>query len=225
MKLHDLIIEDPHRLDEINIKQAIAAGALGAATMMPSTSLNTNQPETQRTVQPAVSTQKEKQPQQDIFKSLNAAASKYSVDPQLFSRIVSAARKHAHPDFPRVDDIIAIIGVESSFQPNAVSGLKKDPARGLMQIRPGVWKIPPHELMDIEKNIKYGSKILRKYYERLGDKEAAIQAYNVGITAFRRGKTNERYLQKYKIEKRNIARAQQVEQQPTDKTSNILAAR
>lgn len=201
MKLSDILSPEKEQLDEINLKQALAGAAIGATAMLPISTQHRAPPQPQAATQSAsksdyLSTAR---------RALDSAASKYSVDPALFDRIVKAAHKHAHADFPKAEDIIAIAAVESGFRPSVKSNLKRDPALGLMQIRPGVWNIPPHKLMSVEDNIMYGSKILRKYYERLKDKDAAVQAYNVGITAYRKGKKNERYLQKYKTEKQNIA--------------------
>ena len=69
---------------------------------------------------------------------------------------------------------LAVIEVESYFNPYAVSNLKKDPARGLMQVRPGVWleKLGlknKNELHDIEKGIDAGCKILRTYLDETND--------------------------------------------------------
>jgi soluble lytic murein transglycosylase-like protein len=111
--------------------------------------------------------------------------------------VVELAFEYEHSEFPKAEDILAVIGVESSFNPDSVSGLRRDPAVGLMQVRPGIWDIDPEHLEDIENQIKYGARILTQYYRRLGDKEAALQAYNLGITKFRRGGRNQRYVDKF----------------------------
>jgi soluble lytic murein transglycosylase-like protein len=103
-------------------------------------------------------------------------------------------------DFPRTEDIIAIVGIESSFRPTVKSSLKTDPAVGLMQVRPGVWKVSHKELSTIDGQIKHGANILAQYYDKIGKVEGAVMAYNVGITAYRKGKTNKKYLNKYKTE-------------------------
>lgn len=128
-------------------------------------------------------------------------AQKYRIDPRLARTIVVLAIKHEDKVFPRATDILAVIGVESSFNPSAVSKLRRDPARGLMQVRPGVWKIDPSELNDIEKQIVIGVRILKKYYARTGDEEGALHAYNIGITNYRAGKTNPAYVAKVEREK------------------------
>lgn len=138
------------------------------------------------------------------MKAVAAITTRYKVDEQLALQIVKLAKKHQRDDFPKASDIIAIIGVESSFRPNVKSQLKKDPAVGLMQVRPGVWKIPHVELSTIEGQIKHGARILAEYYDSIGRKDGAVMAYNIGITAYRKGRQNPRYLNKYKRELANL---------------------
>ena len=52
-------------------------------------------------------------------------AEKYRVSEDLVQRVVSLAYKYQDPEFPKAKDILAIISVESSFDPNSKSGLKK----------------------------------------------------------------------------------------------------
>jgi soluble lytic murein transglycosylase-like protein len=64
---------------------------------------------------------------------------------------------------------------------------------------PGAWNEDPNKLLnDVEYNIKKGSEILKRYYKRFGSAEEAVQAYNIGETAFKRGKESPDYLKKYK---------------------------
>lgn len=125
-------------------------------------------------------------------------AKKYRVSEELVQEVVDLAYKYESPDFPKAIDILAIIGVESSFDPSAKSQLKHDPAVGLMQVRPGIWNIKPSDLATVEQQIKHGSQILSHYYKKLGNAEDAVQAYNIGITNFNRGRRNERYVSKYR---------------------------
>lgn len=125
------------------------------------------------------------------------------VDPDKVNEIVSAAIKHSHPVFPQAHHLLALAGIESSFNDLAVSKLKNDPARGLTQIRPMIWNIHPKELSTIDGQIKHGAHILKTYHEKLGDPDNAIRAYNVGITNLNKGKKRdaaERYLAKFKSE-------------------------
>jgi hypothetical protein len=119
-------------------------------------------------------------------------------DKNVVRQVVDLAHKYERPDFPRAKDILSIVAIESSFDPSAKSKLKKDPAIGLTQIRPGVWNIPKEELNNIENQIKHGADILAHYFDKLKDKESAIIAYNKGITAFKKGKYDQKYLNKFK---------------------------
>lgn len=142
--------------------------------------------------------EKEKQDKRETL--VATIVNKYKVDKKLAESVVNFAEKHQRDDFPKVEDIIAIVGIESSFRPHVKSALKRDPAVGLMQVRPGVWKIPMKELSTIDGQIQHGVKILEQYYKRVGKVDGAVMAYNIGITAYRKGKKNERYLKKYKNE-------------------------
>jgi len=127
-------------------------------------------------------------------------AKKYRVSRKLIQQVVELAYKYEDPTFPKAADILAIVGVESSFNPESRSRLRHDPAIGLMQVRPGIWNINAAELRSIESNIKHGANILRHYYKKLGSAEAAVQAYNLGLTRFRKGGRNKRYVAKYRLE-------------------------
>jgi len=79
--------------------------------------------------------------------------------------------------------IVAVIEVESQFNPYAVSQLKKDPARGLMQVRPGIWgkKLDlkkNNDLHDIEIGIDAGTRVLRIYLDETeNDMKKALYKY------------------------------------------------
>lgn len=139
--------------------------------------------------------------QQYLAEQITARYTK--VDPALAEEIVKYAHQYEHDIFPKAQDILAIIGVESSFRPNVASSLKKDPALGLMQVRAKVWSHKvDRQLMDqVEYQIKYGSEILAEYYQRnQGDVDGAVQSYNIGITAYRKGREAPKYLDKYRQE-------------------------
>lgn len=87
--------------------------------------------------------------------------------------------KYHHPKL-----LLAMIKVESNFNPNACS---KKNALGLMQIRPQVWKEKlieegiietENDLLDIEKNIKAGSYILTHYQSKSKTLKQALGKYN-----------------------------------------------
>ena len=87
------------------------------------------------------------------------AGKRYSVDPVL---------------------ILSVMAIESRYNPVAESVVG---AKGLMQIIPKyhLEKLLDHggedALLDPEVNIQVGAQILREYYRRLGDQEAALQMY------------------------------------------------
>ena len=175
MKLHELALQP---IDENAIhKIAMAASVLlGLLSHSPTSSTDDNPI---RFHYPVV-----------MDKLVMAVSKKYKVDSLVLKQVVAAARKYEHPDFPTAKDILAVAGVESSFNPDATSRLKQDPARGLMQFRPQVWDIPVEDLNTIDGQIKHGANILRQYYEKLGTREAALHAYNVGITNHKKSLSN-----------------------------------
>jgi hypothetical protein len=76
--------------------------------------------------------------------------------------------------------ILSVMAIESRYNPVAESTVG---AKGLMQIMPKFHldKLLDHggeeALLDPEVNIHVGAQILREYYRRLGDQEAALQMY------------------------------------------------
>ena len=197
MKLQEVL--EPEQLDENSLKKAALAG-LASASMFGA--LNTAKHTPPPPVPPTVQQQQEPEPVVDSAAEARQAlaqkiASEYRINPDLAGHIVELAHKYEKDSFPTAKDILAVIGIESSFNPNAVSQLKKDPARGLMQVRPGVWGLAPGELKNAEDQIRIGSDILHQYYSKLKNKEAALHAYNMGITNFRKGKHNPRYVAKF----------------------------
>jgi soluble lytic murein transglycosylase-like protein len=76
--------------------------------------------------------------------------------------------------------ILSVMAIESRYNPVAESVVG---AKGLMQIIPKYHldKLLNHggeeALLDPEVNITVGAQILREYYRRLGDQEAALQMY------------------------------------------------
>ena len=67
--------------------------------------------------------------------------------------------------------IVAVMEVESNFDPFSVSKLKSDPARGLMQVRYNVWKEAlgmksAYDLHSISGGIDAGTRVLRTYLDQ-----------------------------------------------------------
>ncbi|MBQ3507464.1 MAG: lytic transglycosylase domain-containing protein [Clostridia bacterium] len=83
--------------------------------------------------------------------------------------------------------VFAVIHTESSFDSGAVSPAG---AVGLMQMTPDTFKWLTDEILfdhlesgmlyDPETNIKYGTYLLSRYYDRYGDWELVFAAYNGG---------------------------------------------
>lgn len=187
MKLYEVFELRDEQLNENLLRKAMAAAGFVLAAIP---SAITTTPDAEHQEMMAKYTP-------NVQKLVSVAAGKYDVSPKIVQRVVAAAVKHQYPDFPTAKDILAVVGVESSFKHDAVSKLKKDPARGLMQVRPGVWNISEESFKSIDTQIKTGAKILRQYYEKLGDREAALHAYNVGLTNHNTGKRqNPRYVPK-----------------------------
>jgi len=199
------------QLDEISLRQAMAAGMIGATALgLPKDLTHGAIPpsEQRHVVIPAQHLGGSKPPMPEAplppeqEQTVQLILKKYrGADEETIRRIVSAAYANQKPIFPRAHDILSIVGIESSFRPGAVSELRRDPARGLMQVRPAVWGLEPDPLHDIETNIKTGSDILSQYFKKLRDREKALHAYNIGITSVLNGETNPAYVEKFQRER------------------------
>lgn len=202
----DHLLETDEQLDEASLKQVAAAAAFLGAAIIPHSMDKQSFLDPSRVefvkVLPDEGAREAKSAKSDLL--VAAILSKYkTIDPLIAKQIVTVAKKHARPDFPRAEDILSVIGVESSFNHLAKSKLKKDPAKGLMQVRPGVWKISDSDLHHIEDQIKHGVKILSYYYDKLESREGALRAYNLGITRHLKNKNDPRgavYVEKFKKE-------------------------
>lgn len=130
---------------------------------------------------------------------------KYKVEYAFAFKVASLAKQYERKSFPQASDILAIIGIESSFKPHAKSNLAEDAAVGLTQIRPKAWshKIKASELATIDGQVRHGSDILAHYYDVLQDKQAAVKSYNIGLNGYQQGKrpaAAARYAAKYRME-------------------------
>lgn len=209
MKVYHLFLNEEEQIVlEFKLKHAVVAAGIGAALM--------GHPK-QTTQEPTVQTQSKPTAQVVIpapkpqvnpaqMKMAQQIAEKYKIDPEDALEIVQLAYKYEKQSFPKAKDILAIIGVESSFDPDSVSGLRRDPAVGLMQVRPKVWGMNAEELQgNVEKQIATGSDILHLYYKKLRQRDAAVAAYNVGMSEFRAGNNAEGYVSKYMHELKSYA--------------------
>ena len=99
--------------------------------------------------------------------------------------------------------VLAVISVESRFNPIAESGMG---ARGLMQIIPKfhLEKLAAHggedAVLDPDSNIAVGTQILREYMRRTGSLEAGLQYYNGAAWD-----EEARYTQRVLTERRRLA--------------------
>ena len=94
---------------------------------------------------------------------------------------IAAAQRHGlDPDL-----VLAVVGVESGFQPDAVSNKG---AQGLMQLMPGTAReMGVTDALDPAQNLDGGTRYLRMLVARYGgDLGKALAAYNAGPGAVRR---------------------------------------
>jgi len=119
----------------------------------------------------------------------------YDIPKNKAYKIVIKADAHSSKTFPQLEDILAIIAVESRFKTEARSPTN---AVGLMQI---VYK---KSSTNVEQNIKDGSTLLKKYYHLTKSKDATIQSYNIGIGSYYNGLRSKEYLEKVKKHKRKF---------------------
>lgn len=213
MKVCEILHKD--QLDESAWRNALAAGVLGVSALSPSAITKSSPPEYERPsdemvvhgkrsnapnmeVNPKIEPPGRSLQRQEMARSI---ARTYRVGLDLSQEVVNLAFKLEDKVFPKAEDILAVIGIESSFNPDSVSSLRSDPARGLMQVRPGVWNLDLDSFQDVESQIKNGVAILKHYYRKTGNREDTLHAYNIGLTRFRRGGRNSRYVAKVQHER------------------------
>lgn len=126
-------------------------------------------------------------------------STKWRISPALATNIVNLAEKNARADFPKRNDILAIIAVESSFNPKA----SFRGSHGLMQIekKSHLNKLAGRNIFDIAVNIELGSNILYEYFMLVGKNvKATLLSYNAGIGNYKKGRYKLEYYQKYKTQ-------------------------
>lgn len=193
-------------LNEIKLKHVIAAGAIAAAAITggSSTSAPKHIDKQEQAGEARRMSFKSFALKQDAKARRLAMVitDNYAIGTNLALKVAKLAIKHQKPGFPSAEDLLAVCGVESSFDPDAVSNLKHDPAVGLLQVRPAVWGLNKAKLASsVEEQIKIGSEILHKYYQKLKSKDAALHAYNIGMTNYMKQKgLNPSYPRKVKDE-------------------------
>lgn len=139
------------------------------------------------------------QPDWQKWKVVYAIADRFKRSPDTVSQIYDATKAAA--SHYQLDHSLpmAIVAVESGFNPFAKS---HDGAEGVMQTlkASGVHPIEPQ---DIEQSVYAGSGLFYAYYKQLGSLQAAVKAYNIGITNYVRGKhhkAGKKYLAKVEKE-------------------------
>jgi hypothetical protein len=208
MKLNEII--ESEQLDEIKLKHFMAGAALGAAMGASGGAVVQHSHDKaqivaaqskEAAIKKSAKTESEKK-QIEIDKLTDIVLDKYKIDPKKAEEIVKLTKKYESPSFPTAADLLAVIGIESSFNPAAKSNLKHDKAIGLTQVRPKIWGIHASDLKgNMDKQIELSADILEKYYQKLGSKDKAIHAYNVGLTNVRHKKgLNPDYVRKWKQE-------------------------
>ena len=107
---------------------------------------------------------------------------KPGIDKQLARDIAHSVAIRAREHRRDPDLVLALIAVESNFNPNAVSPTG---ALGLTQVMPS-WKASlgiKQDLRDVDTSIQTGLHILGAYEQTFGGLELALTAYNRGPTA------------------------------------------
>lgn len=108
-------------------------------------------------------------------------AKRYSVSPEAVESIVRLAYKVGKEEKVEPTLILAIVGIESSYNPFAASPVG---ARGLMQVMPTIHKdkfeaLSPGDWSPLnpEMNMRVGAKIVREYTRRTGSVSAGLRWY------------------------------------------------
>lgn len=123
-------------------------------------------------------------------------AQRYDRPLSLTQEITNTTKTLVNKDsFPRREHVLAVFAIESEFNPFARSPAG---AKGLGQI------LYKKTKMDIVHNTQDTIYLLKLYYKKFGSEDAAIQAYNVGETNYRKGARNYKYLAKYKQHKKEL---------------------
>lgn len=196
-------MENLQQLEEGKIANALGAVSIGAAMVFGGHHLMNNQQHTPMENSTRIHPIKQSY-DDEVHDLASKITSKYKhVDYKTATKYAQLAKKHEKEEFPKAKDILAVAGIESSFNPNAKSGLKVDKARGLLQVRPKVWGLDAKkDLATPDQQIKHGADILHSYHQKLGDVDASLHSYNIGLTNFKRGTNlNPKYVEKFKKER------------------------
>ncbi|GAA5445710.1 membrane-bound lytic murein transglycosylase C [Microbulbifer sp. NBRC 101763] len=105
--------------------------------------------------------------------------SRYIKDPKRRMHVLKAVHREATRAGLRPEIVLAVIQIESAFNPYAVSRVG---AQGMMQVMP-FWKKeigrPDDNLIDMDTNLRYGCTILKHYIKKAkGNLANALAYYN-----------------------------------------------
>jgi hypothetical protein len=149
-----------------------------------------------------------KDPSRSDARLVHALAERFHKPETLIQRVVAAATNSAHEGFPSRDDILAIIAVESGFNPQA----RYKGSHGLMQVQMSSHRkdLQGRSISGVEYNVALGSDILYGYYMALGcDKRGAVLAYNAGIGSYLMHHYKPKYYVRYRQQLAVIKEIQQ----------------
>ena len=172
--------------------KTVAPGALNetiaAATPAPAQAESAaSEPATQ------VTATKKPSPESVLTESI---AQRWDRSPKLIHEIMGYVSEYAYDDFPKPVHILAIMAIESSFNPKASSRGNV----GLMQINLAAngKKLRNRGLRE---NVRVGAELLHEYYLLLRcNHRAAVLSYNAGIGNYLKGRYDSRYWRKYQRE-------------------------
>jgi hypothetical protein len=134
-------------------------------------------------------------------------AEKFKVSKDVSKQVVEQSAQYARKTFPSQMDILAIIAIESKFNPKAESHGNF----GLMQIQSKSHrdKSKGRSLFNISANIQIGAEILNEYYVLMGNNiRAATSSYNVGPGTFLKRKVVSTYYDKYRARLQEFSKIQ-----------------
>lgn len=140
-------------------------------------------------------------PPDKIAEAGQQISEKWGVDLDFAKQVVATASATADKRFPRTEDVLAVVAVESGFNPKAENA----GAYGLMQIQYNHHKErvdSKTDLFDPLQNMRAGVKILNEYFHGVNqDPDSAVLAYQAGIGGLFKGEARAEYLAKFKRER------------------------
>ena len=113
-------------------------------------------------------------------------------EPSVVNEVVKNIDLLTYSDFPRREDILAVISVESKFRRCVTDGKG---SWGLMQVnfKSSAKGVKEKDMCDVVLNLFHGVQLLRNYFLMFHSERAALIAYNVGPKNYLEGNYNEGY--------------------------------